>query len=107
MRAISTGALIWLFIFIIFAGLSYVSTIKDSVSQQALIVAIFIIPFALFGASIFYKNRNKVHGLISGSIMSLTAILLDALITVPFVEIPKGGGMKAFLHFLYFGYLLQ
>ena len=98
-RAILTGALIWLFIFITFAILGYIPTIKDSLNQQTLIVAIFIIPFALFGASIFYKNGNKVHGLISGTIMSITAIILDALITVPFVEIPKGGSYESFFTF--------
>ncbi|MCU0437876.1 MAG: DUF5367 domain-containing protein [Raineya sp.] len=105
-RAILTGALIWLFIFITFAILGYIPTIKDSLNQQTLIVAIFIVPFALFGASIFYKNGNKVHGLISGTIMSVTAIILDALITVPFVEIPKGGSYASFFTFPLFWLLV-
>ncbi|KOY85263.1 hypothetical protein AD998_03020 [bacterium 336/3] len=105
-RAILTGALIWLFIFITFVVLGYTPTIKDSLNQQTLIVAIFIIPFALFGASIFYKNGNKVHGLISGTIMSVTAIILDALITVPFVEIPKGGSYESFFTFPLFWLLV-
>lgn len=105
-RAISTGALIWLFIFITFASLSYVPVIKHSLTQQALIVGVFIIPFALLGASLFYKNGNKLHGLVAGVIMSITAIILDALITVPLVEIPKGGSYESFFTFPLFWLLV-
>lgn len=105
-RAISAGALIWLFVFITFAILGYIPAIQDSLNQQTLIVALLIIPYALFGAFIFYKNGNKVHGFISASIMSLTAILLDVLITVPLVEIPKGGSYTSFFTFPLFWLLV-
>ena len=105
-RAISTGALIWLLVFSTFIILSYVPAIKDSLSQQTLIAAIFIIPFALLGASVFYKNGNRINGVISGTIMSLTAIILDTLITVPLVEIPKGGSYESFFTFPLFWLLV-
>ncbi|MCU0429082.1 MAG: DUF5367 domain-containing protein [Cytophagaceae bacterium] len=105
-RAISTGAMIWLFIFITFSILSYVPSIKDSLHIQTLIVAIFIIPFAAFGAYVFYKNGNNLNGLMAGTIMSATAIVLDAVITVPLVELPKGGSYESFFTFPLFWLLV-
>ncbi len=95
-RAILIGALVWVFIFAAFAGLAYLPNIKDSLDQQALIVDILIIPFATFGAFIYYKNGNKNNGFIVGLIMVVTALTLDALITVPLVEIPNGRSYESF-----------
>jgi hypothetical protein len=95
-RAISVGALVWVCIFIAFSALSYLPVIKDSLDKQALIVAVLIVPFAVFGASIYYKNENKSHGLKVGLIMVATAFTLDALITVPLMEIPNGRGYQRF-----------
>ncbi|MEM0575821.1 DUF5367 family protein [Flavobacterium polysaccharolyticum] len=95
-RAILTGALVWLLIFIVFAILSNISITKDSLNLQASIVGIFIIPFATFGASIYYKNGNKNNGFIVGLIMVATALVLDAIITVPLIEIPHGRGYQSF-----------
>lgn len=105
-RAILTGALIWLFVFTTFSVLDYVPSISDSLNQQTLIVALLIIPYAILGASVFYKNGNKVHGLISATIMSVTAIMLDVLITVPFVEMPKGGSYISFFTYPLFWLLV-
>lgn len=95
-RAILFGALVWLLIFITFGLLDSIPIIKDSLNQQALIVGILIIPFAIVGASLFYRNSNKENGVIVGLIMVATALLLDSLITVPFIEIPNGGSYKSF-----------
>lgn len=98
-RAIFIGAMVWVLIFISFALLGFVPSIKDSLYLQTLTVGILIVPFAIFGAFIFYKNGNKENGMIIGFIMALTALLLDALITVPFIEIPKGGSYQSFYSF--------
>lgn len=98
-RTILIGAMVWAFIFSSFAILALVPVIKDSLHLQALVVGILIVPFALFGASVFYKNGNKENGLTVGMIMVLTALILDALITVPFIEIPKGGSYMSFYSF--------
>ncbi len=95
-RAILTGSLVWLLVFTTFLVLAYLPRFKDSLDLQASIVAILIIPFAIFGASIYYKNGNKDHGLMVGIIMVITALLLDVLITVPFVVIPTGGSYHSF-----------
>ncbi|MBY0425990.1 MAG: DUF5367 domain-containing protein [Cytophagales bacterium] len=98
-RAILTGGLVWVFIFISFTILDIIPTIKDSMNLQALIVGVLIIPFALFGASIYYKNGNNNNGFVLGIKMVVTALLLDALITVPFVVIPTGGSYQSFYAF--------
>lgn len=98
-RAILTGALVWVFIFISFTILGTIPTIKDSMNLQALIVAVFIIPFAIFGASVYYKNGNNDNGFVLGIKMVITALILDALITVPFVVIPTGGSYLSFYTF--------
>lgn len=98
-RAISVGTMVWAFIFITFAVLGFVPTIKASLNLQVLVVGILIVPYAIFGASIFYKNGNKENGMTVGVIMSLTALILDGLITVPLVEIPKGGSYQSFYSF--------
>jgi hypothetical protein len=66
---------------------------------QALIVAVLIIPFAIFGASVYYKNGNNDNGFVLGIKMVITALILDALITVPFVVIPTGGSYLSFYTF--------
>lgn len=49
-----------------------------------------IIFFGILGATIYYKKVSKTNGLLLGIAMSITALVLDILITVPFVEIPNG-----------------
>jgi len=95
-RAISTGALVWLFIVITFVILGYVPMLKDSLDRQAIVVSIFIVPFAVYGASVYYRNGSKENGLIIGIVMAATALLLDAIVTVPLIEIPKGGSYQGF-----------
>ncbi|WP_375562058.1 DUF5367 family protein [Bernardetia sp. OM2101] len=99
LRAIFIGGMVWGLILLSFALLEFIPSIQDSLYLQALIVGILLVPFAMFGASVFYKNGNKENGMIIGIIMALTALVLDALITVPLVEIPKGGSYQSFYSF--------
>lgn len=57
---------------------------------------VFIVLYANESALFYYKSGIKLHGLLLGIIMSLTALLLDALITVPFIEIPNGRSYYSF-----------
>lgn len=98
-RAISTGALVWLCVAISFAVLELVPQLKDSLNQQAFIVGILIVPFAIIGASLYYRNGNKENGLMLGLTMAFTALVLDVIITVPFIEVPKGGSYQSFFSY--------
>jgi hypothetical protein len=95
-RAILTGALVWVCIFMTFTVFDNIPILKGSLNTQATIVAILVILFAAFGASIYYKNGIKDNGLIVGIIMALSALVLDALITVPLIEIPNGNTYEGF-----------
>jgi len=90
---------VWLFVSIAFAILGYVPSIKDSLDHQTLIVGVLVIPFATLGAAFYYKSGSKGSGVIIGLTMAVTALLLDALITVPFIEIPNGGSYQRFFSY--------
>lgn len=45
-RAVLSGSLVWLFVFIVFTVLSFVPGIQDSTNQQGIIIGILILPFA-------------------------------------------------------------
>lgn len=91
-RAILSGSIVWILVFSLFTLLSFVPIAKDSQVLQSIIVALFIIPFAYWGAKIYYKKGSTTNGLIIGLIMVTTALILDAIITVPLVVIPHNGG---------------
>ncbi len=96
-RAITSGILVWALILSVFTVTSFIPTITQTAMLQWLVVGAFIVPFAWGGAAIYYRQKEMadVHGLISGAIMLTTALLLDALITVPFIEIPYNGSSYA------------
>jgi hypothetical protein len=87
-RAILSGALIWLLVLILFGVMDAVPATHHSQLLQAIIVCVSIIPFSLLGARIYYKTGDRSRGLSVGLVMVGTALLLDALITVPLVEQP-------------------
>lgn len=64
--------------------------------QQGLIMFIFIIPAAWLGAAFYYKMGTKTNGIKVGFIMVMIALILEAIITVPLLEIPHNGSYSAF-----------
>lgn len=95
-RTILAGIIVWSLIFFTFIVMSVVPVIKDSEIQQNLILYVLLIPFAFLGAKFYYKIEQKTNGFIIGLIMAFTGIVLDALITVPFVIIPHDGSYTSF-----------
>ena len=53
-------------------------------------------PLVWLGCSIYYKKDDQTHGYLVGQTLLLTVVALDALITVPFFVIPKGGSYYRF-----------
>ncbi len=96
LRAVYGGILVWILVSAAFTLLGQAPGIEDPIDQQGLIIGLLIIPFAILAAAIYYRRGNRDHGLKVGGIMVLTAFALDAAITVPLVEIPKGGSYVAF-----------
>ena len=89
-----------LFVWVCVSAAFYLSVLFDSINHSfninLLIVLVIMFLSATTGASFYYKNDLKTHGLLLGLGMSITAVLLDVLITVPFVEIPKGSSYQHF-----------
>jgi len=95
-RAIISGIFIWILIFISFSIMSYIPIIKDSDIQQSLIVNLLLIPIVILGAKFYYKSGEITNGLLLGIFMSIIGLILDGLITVPFVIVPHGGNFRSF-----------
>lgn len=98
-RTLAVGSLIWALVFTSFAVLDGLPSLKGNVDSQALIISFLMIPFATLGTYIYYKNGNKDHGFKIALIMALTALALDALVTVPLLEIPQGRSYQSFFSY--------
>lgn len=95
-RAILLGIAIWI-IAILFYSISYVIPILESADTQANVVLFLVVmPLVWFGCQVYYRKDNTTHGLKVGQTMLLTAVTLDALITVPFFVISNGGSHYSF-----------
>jgi FtsH-binding integral membrane protein len=95
-RAILLGIAIWI-IAILFYSISYAIPILENPDTQANVVLfIVVMPLVWFACSIYYKKDNKTNGLKVGQTMLLTAVALDALITVPLFVMPQGGNHLSF-----------
>ena len=95
-RAILLGIAIWI-IAILFHSISYaIPLLEDPDNQANVVLFIVVMPLVWFACSFYYKKDNKTHGIKVGQTMLLTAVTLDALITVPFFVIPNGGSHYTF-----------
>ncbi|BFM41768.1 hypothetical protein CFS9_04090 [Flavobacterium sp. CFS9] len=57
---------------------------------------VLIIFYAIAAAKFYYQKKHNINGFSLGILMSGTALFLDVLITVPFVEIPEGRSYESF-----------
>ena len=90
LRAILIGALLWVLIFVEWSILIFAPVLKDLGNWQFLIHYIVLIPIVIFGASYYYKSKDKVNGFLLGTVMLVTGLVLDAIITVPLFVGPQG-----------------
>lgn len=90
-RAIISGVLIWLLIFSAFIVLFFIPGVKDSPALQGLIVGLLILPIGSWGTSFYYQKGKKEVVFPVAVVIAFTALVLDAMITVPFIEIPFNG----------------
>ncbi len=95
-RAIVSGIIIWVLIFAVFTVMSFIPVIKDSELQQNMLLWIILIPITLLGLRFYYKKDFKTNGLLLGVIIVATSLILDALITLPYVIIPNNGNYYDF-----------
>ncbi|MGI9546420.1 MAG: DUF5367 family protein [Flavobacteriaceae bacterium] len=95
-RVILAGILVWILGVCAFITSYTLPVLEDLELQSNIALAIAIIPAAWLGARVYYLKGNKTNGFLVGLFMVLVAVVLDALITVPFLIIPNGGGFSEF-----------
>jgi hypothetical protein len=95
-RAILIGIAIWIIAILFYSTSYYVPILEDPDSQANVVLFVVVMPLVWLGCSYYYKSDGKTHGLKVGQTMLLTAVALDALITVPLFVIPNGGNHYSF-----------
>lgn len=96
LRAILSGAITWVLIFVLWSVMIFTPVLKDIEILQYLIHYAVLIPIVILGASYYYKSMDKINGFILGLIMLIVGMILDAIITVPFFTKPQGTGYAEF-----------
>ncbi|CAD0005593.1 DUF5367 family protein [Flavobacterium salmonis] len=95
-RAFLAGVIAWLCVVITFYVLEYIPFFKKSTTAQAFIAAFTIMFYAWFAEWLYYKKAAKKSGLLVGIIINGSALVLNVLVTVSLIEIPKGSSYQTF-----------
>jgi hypothetical protein len=95
-RTIGIGIIIWILGVSIYTISFYFPILEDSELQANIFLSLGILPIAWFGAKQYYRKKSTTKGYWLGLAFFLTAAVLDALITVPFLIVPNGGTYQNF-----------
>ena len=90
-RAIGIGIIIWIIGVSMYTVSFYIPILEDPELQANILLSLGILPIVWFGAKLYYRKRSTIKGYWLGLIFFLTAGVLDALITVPYLIVPTGG----------------
>jgi len=93
---IISSIIVWIIGISAFVASYFVPVMENPELQANWVLSMALIPAALFGAHIYYRKGHNTNGFVLGMGMFLIAMLLDALITVPFLIIPYGGNYISF-----------
>jgi len=96
LRTIGLGIIIWITGVSIYTISFYIPILEDPEFQANILLSLGILPVVWFGAKQYYKTKSATKGYWLGLAFFLTAAVLDALITVPFLIIPNGGTYYSF-----------
>jgi len=96
LRAIGIGVIIWILGVSIYTVSFYIPILEDPELQANILLSFGILPIVWFAAKLYYTKRNTLKGYWLGLVFFLTATVLDALITVPFLIVPSGGTYYTF-----------
>lgn len=97
-HAIISSLVVYVLGILAFVGSYFAPIMEDPDLQANITLMAAIIPAAYLGAYLYYRRGNTTHGFVLGSAMFSSAIVLDAIITVPVFIIPNGGN-----HLTFFG----
>ena len=91
-RAIGSGALVWVLIFVMWSIVMFAPGLRDVGIWQYLVHYIVLIPIALLALWFYYKNGDKINGFLLGVFFLIVGIVLDVIITVPlFINMDYAG----------------
>lgn len=96
LRAIVIGTGIWGLGVGAYVLSLFIPLMENAEHQANLVLLLAVAPLVWFGSRMYYQKEQKTHGLLVGLVFLMTAAILDALITVPFLLIPNGGSYYEF-----------
>jgi len=91
-----SAIIVWTLGIMAFVASYFYPLISDADLQANWVLSIMLVPAALLGAYIYYRKGHQTNGFILGISMFLVAMILDAIITVPFFIMPYGGDYASF-----------
>ena len=89
-RAIGIATAIWTLGVLVFLFAGYLIKSDNPELQANLSLALALLPLGWFGARYYYKKGSQTPGYRLAAIMVFTAVVLDAMITVPVFFLPIG-----------------
>ena len=95
-RAILAGGIVWMMIFGLYTVMSFIPALKASETGQYFVVYGFLVAFVYWGAAFYFSKGGQTNGLLLAGVMITTALVLDAVITLPLVILPAGGSYRGF-----------
>ncbi len=91
-----TGLFNWVMVFVVFIALIYFPLTQNSLLLQNLFLLLTVAISTFISATLYYKNGAVGHGLAVGAVHIALPLLMDALVTVPFILIPYGSSYDEF-----------
>ena len=95
-RAIIIGTGIWALAVGAFISSFSISILENAEEQANMVLLLAVLPLLGFGTKLYYKSGSTTQGLWVGLTFFTIAVVLDALITVPYLVIPNGGSHYEF-----------
>ena len=94
--AIIAAVIVWVIGVSAYVASYFVPVLSDPDKQANWVLTLVLIPAAMLGAHIYYRKGHQTNGFVLGAVMFFVAMILDALITVPFFIMPYGGNYVSF-----------
>lgn len=95
-RIIIFGTIIWVIGVSIYSLSFYIPILNDLELQANILLSLGVPPVVWYGTKLYYRKNVKIKGHWLGLAFFLTAAILDALITVPYLILPAGGTYYSF-----------
>lgn len=93
LRPVASGLLVWGLVFSTFAVFDLSGM---AMTLQGIVILLLMPLYAFTGAWFLYRKGARLPGWIAGIWVTGTALVMDALVTVPLMEIPRGGSYASF-----------